>query len=594
MYLCGVLKRLLILTFIPVVALLPLRAVTIWEGNVVFPIEWTAYERIPASCFTTAKAGNVVRLHHLDLHGGAQVILRTSEWGVMPGMEGAGLLSGRHSDILISKEMLEELQQNGCIVFGIGFTLTAVEVLSKKERPRLEVGVPVVNDWMWTSPDVPTFHVKVHNPTDDPVDFDIEITISDDKFKTHEDFAYPRTLQPDESDSYAFKPARNLSPGFYQATIHVAGEEARSFYFGVDADQIPSPPDPQSDFLEFWQSAKDELAAIDPQYTLTELPEHSSAQRKVYLLEMKSAPDGTGEGIVRAYYAEPTAPGRYPAILHFCAYDGGGGLSIPDADDNPDQIDIIVSTRGQSINNRPPYTNPYGEWLVYGFSSPYTWYYRGAYLDCLRALDFILSREKVQPENIFVTGSSQGGAFTIAVAALSEGRINAIAPACSFMGDFPDYFQLVCWPYNTVLPYQRYFGMTDEAMYAMLSYFDTKNLATLITCPVLMNFSLQDTTCPPHTVWAPYNNLASTEKQYIPNPLLGHTTGETWGLDVTDFFASHMKSPDAIQSVTMTSSDPSLTYADDAIYDLQGVRHEGTLSTLPPGIYIHRGHKIVK
>ena len=126
MYLCGVLKRLLILTFIPVVALLPLRAVTIWEGNVVFPIEWTAYERIPASCFTTAKAGNVVRLHHLDLHGGAQVILRTSEWGVMPGMEGAGLLSGRHSDILISKEMLEELQQNGCIVFGIGFTLTAV------------------------------------------------------------------------------------------------------------------------------------------------------------------------------------------------------------------------------------------------------------------------------------------------------------------------------------------------------------------------------------------------------------------------------------------------------------------------------------
>ena len=129
--------------------------------------------------------------------------------------------------------------------------------------------------------------------------------------------------------------------------------------------------------------------------------------------------------------------------------------------------------------------------------------------------------------------------------------------------------------------------MSDEAMYAMLSYFDTKNLATLITCPVLMNFSLQDTTCPPHTVWAPYNNLASTEKQYIPNPLLGHTTGETWGLDVTDFFASHMKSPDAIQSVTMTS-------ADDAIYDLRGVRHEGTLSTLPPGIYIHRGHKIVK
>lgn len=578
--------RLLILSIL-VATLQPLRAAIVWEGHVVFPVEWTTAESLPASCFAKAQAGHVVRLHHQGLHGGAQVILRTSGWGVMPGMEGAGLLSGRHSDILISKEMLDELQQNGCIVFGIGFTLTAVEILSKKERPRLEVGVPVVNDWMWTSPEVPTFHVNVTNPTDDPVDFDIEITISDDKISAPEDFAYPCSLAAGESQSYDFKPARSLRPGFYLATIHVAGEEARTFYFGVDADKLASPPDKQSDFLDFWQEAKDELAAIDPQYTLTELPDKSSAQRKVYLLEMKSVADATGEGIVRAYYAEPTAPGRYPAVLHFCAYDGGGGLSIPRADDHPSQIDIIVSTRGQSINNRPPYTNLYGEWLVYGFGRPETWYYRGAYMDCLRALDFLLSREKVQPENIFATGSSQGGAFTIACAALSDGRLNAIAPACSFLGDFPDYFQLVCWPYNAFLSMQRGLGLSDEAMYAMLSYFDTKNLATLITCPVLMNFSLQDTTCPPHTVWAAYNNLASTEKQYIPNPTLGHTTGETWGLDVADFFASHVKDPDAIQSVTVPQSD-------DASYDLRGVRHSGTLSTLPPGIYIHRGRKVVK
>lgn len=578
--------RALILTILMAVWL-PMHAVTVWEGSVRFPIEWTTSQSLPASCFAQAKAGNVIRLCHRDLYGAAQVILRTAGWGVMPGMAGAGLLSGRHSDILISEEMLAELQQNGCIVFGIGFTLTSVEVLSKKERPRLEVGVPVVNDWMWSSPNVPTFHVNVTNPTDEPVDFDIEITISNDKLSSSEDFSYPSSLGAGESQSYDFKPVRSLRPGFYLATIHVAGEEARTFYFGVDAEKLVSAPDMQADFLDFWQDAKDELAAVDPQYTLTELPDKSSALRKVYLLEMKSVPDATGEGIVRAYYAEPTAPGRYPAILHFCAYDGGGGLSVPRADDNPSQIDIVVSTRGQSINNRPPYTNLYGEWLVYGFGKPETWYYRGAYLDCLRALDFLLSREKVQPENIFASGSSQGGAFTLACAALSDGRLNAIAPACSFMGDFPDYFQLVCWPYNTFLPMQRGLGLSDEAMYAMLSYFDTKNLATLITCPVIMNFSLQDTTCPPHTVWAAYNNLASSEKQYIPNPTLGHTTGETWGDDLRSFFASHIKDPDAIQSIWVPNSD-------DAIYDLHGVRHQGSLSTLPHGIYVHRGKKIVK
>ena len=578
--------RLLLLTLLTIFGL-PMRGAVVWEGSTRFSIEWTSYQPLSASCFAKATEGNVIRLHHQDLYGGAQVLLRASNWGTMPGMPGAGLLTGSHSDIYISDEMLAELQHEGCIVTGIGFTLTAVEILSKKDRSRLEISVPVLNDWMWSSPDVPTFHVDVKNPTDAPVDFSIEIRISDDKLSSSDDFAYPYSLAPGESQSYDFKPVRSLKPGFYHASIQVAGEEVRTFYFGFDADKIASAPDMQSDFLDFWQTAKAELASIDPQYTLTELPEHSSAQRKVYLLEMKSVPDATGQGIVRAYYAEPTAPGQYPAILHFCAYDGGGGLSIPRADDYPSQIDIIVSTRGQSINNRSPYTNPYGEWLVYGFGNPDTWYYRGAYMDCLRALDFLLSREKVQPENIFAEGSSQGGAFTIACAALSEGRLNAIAPACSFMGDFPDYFQLVCWPYNAFLTMQRGLGLSDEAMYAMLSYFDTKNLATLITCPVIMNFSLQDTTCPPHTVWAAYNNLASTEKQYIPNPTLGHTTGETWGIDLRNFFASHLKGPDAIQSLRVST-------ADDAIYDLHGVRRQGSLSTLPSGIYIHHGKKIVK
>ena len=42
-------------------------------------------------------------------------------------------------------------------------------------------------------------------------------------------------------------------------------------------------------------------------------------------------------------------------------------------------------------------------------------------------------------------GGSQGGALTIAGAAL-DNRLNAIAPAIQFMGDFPDYFKVGAWP----------------------------------------------------------------------------------------------------------------------------------------------------
>ena len=133
-------------------------------------------------------------------------------------------------------------------------------------------------------------------------------------------------------------------------------------------------------------------------------------------------------------------------------------------------------------------------------------------MDAVRVIDFLGTREKVQQYNIFAEGASQGGALTLAAAALCDGRINAIAPAVPFMGDFPDYFQIAPWPANVANAKRVQLGMTEEEMYCMLSYFDTKNLATMITCPVYMDFSLQDNVCPPHTNWASYNNLKSEEK----------------------------------------------------------------------------------
>lgn len=560
-----------------------------WIGSVVFPSDWSVIQHLPAACFDGAAQETVVRLHHKDLHPGAEALLRTANWNEVPGMDAYAQLRGNFTDIEVTTEMAEELTANGCFVDGIGFTLTAVEILREDELSQLYKSVPVVNDWMWFSPDVPMFRVNVYNPTDDPVDFDIVVRIADDRMTFFHDYTYTESLAGDERKEFEYTPEEAWQPGFYHATVLVEGEVAHSFYFGYDAMDMATECDMQDDFQDFWDAAKAELASVEAQYTLTEVPEKSSSQRKVYLLEMKSVADGTGEGIVRAYYAEPTASGTYPAVLHFCAYDGGGGLSIPDGDDHPSQIDIVVSTRGQSINNRPPYTNVYGDWLTYGFGDKDTWYYRGAYMDCLRALDFLFTREKVQTQNIFAEGASQGGAFSIALAALSDGKINAIAPAVPFLGDFPYYLQLVPWIANVLKGQQQSLGMSDEEMFTMLSYFDTKNLATLITCPVLMNFSLQDATCPPHINWAAYNHLGSAEKSFLTNPTLGHTVSATWGTDYSQFFASHLRSDaDGIQSV------PLARQIDDAVYDMHGVRHQGGLSDLPRGIYIQNGRKIVK
>ena len=136
-------------------------------------------------------------------------------------------------------------------------------------------------------------------------------------------------------------------------------------------------------------------------------------------------------------------------------------------------------------------------------------------MDCVQAVRFMASRPTSDMTNLFAEGQSQGGAFTYAAAALSDYPFRAIAPAVAFLGDYPDYFRIVNWPANVARENQG--TMTDEQMYEFLSYFDTKNLAAAISCPVIACIGLQDDVCPPHTNIAPYNNLLSADKQLIIN-----------------------------------------------------------------------------
>jgi cephalosporin-C deacetylase len=54
---------------------------------------------------------------------------------------------------------------------------------------------------------------------------------------------------------------------------------------------------------------------------------------------------------------------------------------------------------------------------------------------------------------------------------------------------------------------------TWQSMLKTFSYFDTKNMANWIKCPVIMGIGLQDEICPPSTSFATYNYIES-KKQY--------------------------------------------------------------------------------
>lgn len=372
----------------------------------------------------------------------------------------------------------------------------------------VHVEVPVVHDWLWTG-GIP-MRLEAVASSDSLARADISMRVYADTTLMRGD--PPCVLESKARARFRGGRARvrfsiaSLAPGFYRVEI----DSCAPFNIGVRPEEIASPQDKQPDFDEFWNATLAELAAVDPEYTLTLLPEHSSENRRLYRLEARSL----GGELMGGYYCEPVKEGRYPVMIGYMGYGAEPYFFDPDA--APETVEFLVSVRGQGIFLG---TTP-RDWDRQGLADRETYYYRGAFADVVRAVDFVSSREKCDPGRIFALGESQGGAFTWIAAALDD-RLAAIAPAVPFLGDYPDYAKIVGWPMGEIIAEAANLGITREELFRTLSYFDVKNFTDRVKCPVYMAFGLQDPTCPPHTNFSGYNQVPG-EKSYFCVPLCGH------------------------------------------------------------------------
>lgn len=432
------------------------------------------------------------------------------------------------------------------------FNILILCLASLLAQAQLQYRVPVTDNWILSSR--PSFTVHVENGGKKVEKAVIELAIATDKLQPVTTLRKDVRLAAGKQTDLILTADRYLPAGFYHATCTANSDTVRAFFFGINPTKIISAPDKQDDFDAFWAAAKAQLEAVDMNATLTELPTKSTAARKVYLVEMQSIPDGlSGEPVtIRGYYCEPQDGRRHPVIMHYKGYDyltGGDKPYCPSGDSEPDYAEFFLSTRGQRINNRTAaerepdgkgdFVNTYGDWFAFHFGDRDSWYYRGAFMDCVQAIRFMATRPTSDMSNLFAEGGSQGGAFSYAAAALSDYPFRAIAPAVAFLGDYPDYFDLVGWPAEVARRNQG--SMSDREMFAFLSYFDTKNLATRIACAVIACSGLQDDICPPHTNIAPFNLVNNPDKIMLFNPEMKHATTEHWYREFMTFFAERIR-----------------------------------------------------
>ncbi len=143
--------------------------------------------------------------------------------------------------------------------------------------------------------------------------------------------------------------------------------------------------------------------------------------------------------------------------------------------------------------------------------SPRQLLYRSIFLDAAQLTRIVMDMDHVDAGRIGATGGSQGGALTLAAAAL-EPRIKRAAPVYPFLSDYKRVWDmdLDVQAYAELREWFRRFDPLHERedeIFTRLGYIDVQHLAPRIQAEVLMSVGLIDQVCPPSSQFAAYNKI---------------------------------------------------------------------------------------
>ena len=285
-----------------------------------------------------------------------------------------------------------------------------------------------------------------------------------------------------------------------------------------------------ADFDEFWDRTLAESRSAGGDVTL--VPADSPVSELV-VEDLTFA--GFGGEPIRGWVIRPRDPQPRATVVQYVGYGGGRGLPHEHLHwASSGFVHVVMDTRGQGSawGTGGDTPDPHGSgpafpgFMTRGIQSRETYYYRRVFTDAVRLIDAVRGFDFVDPIAVAVTGGSQGGAISLAVAGLVPG-LRAVMPDVPFLCDFRRSVELTPdAPFTELRNYLAIHRDVVDETFTTLSYFDGVNFARRATAPARFSVALMDAIVLPSTVFAAYNDYAGDDREIDVYPYNGHEGGQ--------------------------------------------------------------------
>ena len=331
------------------------------------------------------------------------------------------------------------------------------------------------------------------------------------------------------------------TPGFYRLKVvaHVDGKDYEGLCTAAFSPEKIKPfAQEPKDFDDFWKKALDEARQIDLNPTKVLLPERCTKDVNVYEISYHNNRWGSK---MYGVLSVPVKPGKYPALLR-----------VPGAGVRPYSGDTYTATgkcivleigiHGVPVTMEQKVYDDLANAALNGYwdtnlENPDRNAYKRVVTGAVKGVYMIASLDEWDGKTLGVTGSSQGGFLSLAVAALDK-RVTFLAAVHDAMCDYEAELHGVAggWPHYF---YHAKMNAITKARLEGARYYDGVNFARRITVPGWYSFGYNDEVVPPTSSYGLYNSVKA------PKTLsLYQMTGHFWYQEQWDewqeFLTNHL------------------------------------------------------